>query len=160
MTFERTGQTTERLLPGEGEERVRRALEDGVIARERDVERRAGWSIADLARDLGISETRAAKMVRLGGGVNLRAGQIPMLRPRIRAAVLAAINAGVHEHRPIERRVRKLSALVGRLNDTVDRALADHVIDNAESAELRAAFREIADASAEAAEDVEAEGSA
>ena len=84
---------TDRMAPGEGEELVRRALEDGVIARERDPDHRIGWTIADIAHDLGVSEERARKMVRLGLGVNLRAGQVLSLRPRIRNAVLAAMHA-------------------------------------------------------------------
>lgn len=70
-----TERPTERLLSGEGEELVRQTLEDGVIARERDPHHRVGWTIADIAHDLGVSEERARKLVRKNGGANLRAGQ-------------------------------------------------------------------------------------
>lgn len=150
-----SNRTTERLLPGEGEELVRRALEDGVIARERDRDRHEGWTIADIAHDLGISDERARKMVRQGGGVNLRAGQVLSLRPRIRAAVRAAMEgAAPDRRRTAESHVRNLGALVGDINRILDRAVADGEIDDDESAELRAAMRALSSAAATGAEDL------
>lgn len=155
MTIERTGQSTERPRPREGEERVRQALEDGVIARERDPNERAGWSVAELARDLSIDPKRAGKMVKVGGGVFLRAGQIPLLRPRIRAAVLAAIGCGVASHQPIDKHIRRMNTRAGQLNALYDRALeGDGVIDSAERAQLRAEFRQMSSDLAQTADDL------
>jgi hypothetical protein len=151
----KTEHATERLRPREGEERVRQALEDGVIARQRDPNGNAGWSIADLARDLCIDPKRAARMVHVGGGVNLRAGQIPLLRPRIRAAVFAAIGGASATHLPIDKHVRRANVCVGRLNEMYDRALGgDGVIDADERAQLRAEFRQLASTAAQSADDL------
>lgn len=153
-TFSPTEHGTERPARGEGDERVRRALEDGVYARERARGTDAGWSIADIAHDLGISDTRAALLLKAGSNVHLRAGQIPLLRPRIRAAVLAAIGCAPSPRRPVEGHVRRLTGRVGRLNELLDRALADNCINEAEAAELRAELRGIGADSLAAAEDV------
>lgn len=155
MTIDRTEQVAERPRPREGEERVRQALEDGVIARERDPQGRAGWSVAELGRDLSIDERRAAKMVKAGGGVYLRAGQIPMLRARIRAAVLAAIGCGEAAHHPVEKHMRRANVRVGKLNELYDRALeGDGVVDARERAQLRTEFRQLSREAAESADDL------
>lgn len=140
----------DRALPGEGEEHLRRVLEDLVIARQRDPANRVGVSVAELAEDLGVSRQRVQRMISADSPeVNLRAGQILSLRPRVRALVLAALAAqsetlgggGLAEDVALHRRI---GALYGRLSETLDRALADGRIDDDERAELRAAWAQIA----------------
>lgn len=153
ITIRHPAQTTERLSKGDGEERVRRALEDGVIAHERAPGQDVGWSIADLANDLRVSETHARRIVRRDHNVHLRAGQIPLLRPRIRAAVEAALGLSPCVHRAIEGHVRRVSIIAGRLNELLERALLDNVVDDRERAQLRAEFRALANAARAGAED-------
>ena len=153
-TFSPTEHGTERPARGEGDERVRRALEDGVYARKRNPGTDIGWTVADVAHDLGISETRAALMLKAGSNIHLRAGQVPLLRPRIKAAVLAAMGCAPSARRAVEGHVRRLTGRVGRLNELLDRALADNSINEGEAAELRAELRGIGADSLAAAEDV------
>ena len=150
MTFPTPAHGTEQS----GEERVRRALEDGVIAHERSPGLDVGWSIADLASDLGCSATHAGRIIRKEHNVHLRAGQIRRLRPRIRAAVLAALGLAESAHRTVEGHVRRVNVCTGRLNELLERALGDRVIDDRERAQLRAEFREVAAAALQGAEDV------
>jgi len=150
-------QATEQLPKGEGEECVRRALEDGVIAHERNPGSHIGWSIADLAADLGCSATHAARIIRKEHNVHLRAGQVRRLRPRIRAAVVAAMGLAPAAHRPVESHVRRVSASAGELNALLERVMSDGHIDPAERAELRAKFRAVLDAAAQGAEDLGSE---
>ena len=137
-------------MPGEGEEYLRRVLEDLVIARTRDPQNRAGVSIAELSEDLGLSRQRVQRMISADSPeVNLRAGQILSLRPRVRALVLAALAAqseslGGGRHAEDVALHRRVGALYGRLSETLERALRDEVIDPQERAELRAAWAQIA----------------
>jgi hypothetical protein len=154
MAIRPPGQTTERLGKGEGEELVRRALEDGVIAHERSPGIDVGWSIADLAADLGCSDTHATRIIRREHNVHLRAGQIRRLRPRIKAAVLAALGLDQAENRDVQSHVRRVSARVGALNALLDRFLSDKVIDPKERAQLRAEFRSLASEALAGADDL------
>lgn len=137
-------------MPGEGEEFLRRVLEDLVIARGRDPAKRAGVSVAELAEDLGVSRQRVQRMISADvPEVNLRAGQILSLRPRVRGLVLAALSAqseALDGHRLAEDVAlhRRVGVLYGRLSETLERALADGRIDEHERAELRAAWGMIA----------------
>lgn len=155
-----TNRPTERLLPGEGEEVVRRVLEDGVIARERDPHKRAGWTISDLADDLGVSDERARKIVRREGKVSLRAGQVLALRPRIRAAVLAALTGadqrlgGSSRRRTIDSHLRRCTAQLGRISELLDRAEADGHVDDRECAALREALLRLASDATNGADDL------
>lgn len=144
---------TERLLPGEGEELIRRCLEDQAIARDRDPEGRAGASRAEMSRALMVSEERVRRMISSDEPtVNLRAGQILALPPRVRRAVLAVLTAeslrldegATGRRRSPESMLRQVGAKVGKLNAVVDRALADDEIDEGEAAEIRAAFGDVA----------------
>ena len=150
MPYSTPVQGTER----DGEERVRRALEDGVIAHERSPGLDVGWSIADLAADLGCSATHAARIIRKEHNVHLRAWQIRRLRPRIRAAVLSALDLAPSAHRDVESHVRRLSARTGRINELLDRALGDEVIDPKERAQLRAELRQLASEATAGADDL------
>ena len=142
-----------RLLPGEGEELVRRALEDLILAHDRDPDHAAGLSRADLARDLGVSEQRARDLLDPDKPqVNLRAGQLLALRPRVRSAVLGALQAeserleasAPRARRPLDSRIRQLGGKLGRINELLDRALEDGQIDQGERAGLRAALSALA----------------
>jgi hypothetical protein len=138
-----------RLPPGEGEEAIRRVLEDLVIARQRDPDGKAGVSIDDLHKDLGVSRQHVQRILSAEHpNVNLRAGQILSLRPRVRGLVLAALAAqaealdggSIAEDQALHRRV---GMLFGRVSEILDRALADGRIDPEEQAELRAGWAQL-----------------
>jgi len=141
----------DRAAPGEGEEYLRRVLEDLVIARQRDPNKRAGVSVADLAEDLGVSRQHVQRLLSADEpGVNLRAGQLLALRPRVRAQVMAALSARSEElgasPSPPEHDalLRRMAILCGRLAETLDRARADGRVDEEEQAQLRAMWAELA----------------
>lgn len=144
----KTIRATDRLARGEGEELVRRALEDLTIAHERDPHGREGVSRAELGRCLGVSRQRVDALLSAERpDVNLRAGQIPALPPRARRAVLAVLNAtsrGLDAERDFEGYHRSLGGLYGKLSDVLDRAKLDGRIDDDEAAELRAVYAAIA----------------
>lgn len=139
---------TDRLPSEEGNELVRRALEDLVIAHERDPQGREGVSRAELARCLGVSRQRVDAILSADRpDVNLRAGQIPALPPRARRAVLAALNAtsrSLDGGQDFDTTHRRLGSLYGRLSDVLERAKGDGTIDDHEAAELRAVLFAIA----------------
>mgnify|MGYP000916820729 CR=1 FL=1 len=144
----RSFRATDRLPRGEGEELVRRVLEDLVLAQERDPRGLAGVPRNELARCLGVTRQRVDAILAADRpDVNLRAGQIPSLPPRARRAVLAALNAcsrdldGPEDYPGVHRR---LGTLYGKLSAVLDRALEDKVIDESESEELRSILGAIA----------------
>lgn len=153
---------SKQLLPGHGEELIRQALEDLVLLRERDPNHREGVSQAELAEDLGVSTTRVQAILDANQPtVNLRAGQIPALRPRARKAVLRALLAvcdeldGTTTRKAPDSRARQVGALYGQLNATLETALEDKVLDRQERAELRARFSAIATAATAGVNDLE-----
>lgn len=153
---------SKQFAPGHGEELVRQALEDLVLLRERDPNHREGVSQAELAEDLGVSTTRVQAILDANQPtVNLRAGQIPLLRPRARKAVLRALLAvcdeldGATTRKAPDSRARQVGALYGQLNATLETALEDRVLDREERAELRARFGAIAAAASAGVTDLE-----
>lgn len=153
---------SKQLLPGHGEELIRQALEDLVLLRERDPNHREGVSQAELAEDLGVSTTRVQAILDANQPtVNLRAGQIPSLRPRARRAVLRALLAvcdeldGATTRKAPDSRARQLGGMFGRLNETLERALEDKQLDREERADLRAQFGAIAAVATQGVTDLE-----
>jgi hypothetical protein len=143
--------STEYPFPDDAEERIRRCLEDLKIAHER-TRGREGVSCADMARALGVSDQRMADILDVKKpNVNLRAGQVNRLPPTARRAVMALLEEDARRldeacapARTVASRHRKLSSLVGRHGDKIDRALLDGRLDGDEHAELRASLCEIA----------------
>lgn len=141
----------DKLPPGEGEEYVRRALEDMVIARQRDPLDKAGVSVDELHRDLKVSRQRVSRIISADSPeINLRLGQVLSLRSQPRRMLLAAVLAKADEldgHGPTEDDAtlhRRMAAHFGRLSEILDRALADGHVDAVEAAELRAAWAVLA----------------
>ncbi len=156
MTLRSTG----RMAPGEGEELVRRKLEDLALASKRHEP--GGVSKADMARDLRVSPQRVDDMLDENKpAVNLRAGQILSLDPTARRAVLAMLNAKSRAldargtTRSPESRDRRLSVLKGEYSQMLETFLGDTMLDDDEKRKLRAKLYEFVLEAIDGAEDLE-----
>jgi hypothetical protein len=154
--------------PPAPKELVRQALEDLVLANERDPARRAGVSKADLARALDVSASRVfAILDRAQPNVNLQAWQIVLLPKRARVAVMQALKGEIRRRAALaeaplspEARHVRLSRLHGELAAEIETARGPGSgggagLDRRERARLRTKYREIAQAANEGAAELD-----